>query len=237
MSDDLARPGADLLAPGLVHELRQPLTGAEAAAALLERAGAGVTDLPDWRLLRAQLRRLREIVDGFAALVLPGASAPADFSVGPVVARAVQLLAHRIRPLGRRFALEAPECGVRARGTPAALLHATTNLVVNALDALEEVPPARGARLEVRVLAAGGGAEVRVSDEGAGIPAAVRARLFEPHVTTKALGGGIGLHLSRLLVERDGGRLWVVEPGDPRRLGWATTELCVALRAARGEGT
>jgi len=82
------------------------------------------------------------------------------------------------------------------------------NLVRNAVDALLEVPPA-ARRLHVstgrldaeRVI-------VRVEDAGPGVPADERARLFEPFVTTKPGGTGIGLSICRTIVETHGGRIW-----------------------------
>jgi signal transduction histidine kinase len=225
---------ADLFAPGLLHELRQPLQGADASAALLERSlGSELAAHPDWRILRSQLARIVEIVDGYEDLLRPGRAEPAPFQVAPAVSRAVDLLAHRVRPLARRFAFAAEAGAPLGFGTPSALVHAATNLLANALDAVEDVDG--GARVEVRVLRApGAGVEVRISDEGVGIPEELRDRIFEPRFTTKApgRGSGLGLHLSRNLMARSGGAVFLVGVEDPRRLGWARTEFCIAVPAA-----
>src|SRR5512142_1028735 len=93
---------AELLAPALLHELKQPLTGLDAAAALLERsAGALLTGREEWQLLRQQLSRLAEVMAGYDELFHAGEGHEAAFDVGPAVSRAVQLLAHRVRPLAR----------------------------------------------------------------------------------------------------------------------------------------
>ncbi len=225
---------AELLAPALLHELRQPLTGLDAAAALLERAmGPLLAGREEWHLLRQQLSRLAEVMVGYDELFHAGEAREAAFDVGPAVSRAVQLLAHRIRPLARRFALVPPAAEVRGFGSPAALVHAATNVLGNALDAVEAV--GRDARIAVRVLASaeGAGVQVRVSDEGAGIPADVRRRLFEPRFSTKPpeRGSGLGLHLSRRLMARFGGEVFLVDEGDPGRLPWAVTEFCIRLPA------
>jgi signal transduction histidine kinase len=224
---------AELLAPGLLHELKQPLMGADAAAALLERvAGAELARHEEWRLLRGQLARLAEVVHGYEALLRADDAGPAPFQVGPVVARAVDLLAHRIRPLAHRFDLSAAGAPLHGFGAPTALVHAATNLLANALDAVEQVGGER--RVAVRVLpAAERGVEIRFSDEGAGIAAEHRARLFEPRFTTKppGKGTGLGLHLSRRLMSRFGGRIWLVDEGDPARLPWAITEFCITVPA------
>lgn len=226
---------ADLVAPSLLHELRQPLMGADASARLLERTlGAALAREEDWITLRAQLDRLGEIVIEYETLLRPDLPAVA-YAVGPVVARAVALLAHRVRPLAQRFALAREDGDSIGWGAPGALVHATTNLLANALDAVEGA--AGEARVQVRVLpAATGGVQVRISDEGAGVPGPLRTRIFEPRFTTKApgRGSGLGLHVARRLMARQGGDVFLVGEGDPARLPWAVTEFCIAVPAPPG---
>ena len=232
--DTLSQAGAldaGLVAPSLLHELKQPLMGAAASARLLERAlGAALAGEEDWVTLRAQLERIGEIVLEYEALLRPD-GAPVRFAVGPIVARAVALLAHRVRPLASRFALARDEGDGVGWGAPGALVHAVTNVVANALDAVEGAPGP--ARVQVRVLAAGrgGGVEVRVSDEGPGVPPPLRARIFEPRFTTKppGRGTGLGLHLAHRLMAQQGGDVFLVAEGDPARLPWAAAEFCIAV--------
>ncbi|HEY6100384.1 MAG TPA: HAMP domain-containing sensor histidine kinase [Anaeromyxobacter sp.] len=221
---------ADLIAPSLLHELKQPLQGADAAAALLERAVRDLGKAEEWRILRVQLARLTEIVNGYEDLLRPGEAEPASFVVGPVVTRAVDLLAHRVRPLARRFLFAREDAGRQGYGAPGALVHAATNVLANALDAIEGA--GTEARVEVRVLPIDrGGVEVRVSDEGIGIPAEIRARIFEPRFTTKGAGrgSGLGLHVARRLMSRYGGEVFLVGEQDPSRAPWAVTEFCISV--------
>jgi signal transduction histidine kinase len=76
-----------------------------------------------------------------------------------------------------------------------------------------------------------GGVEVRVSDEGVGIPEENRGRIFEPRFTTKPVrrGSGLGLHVARRLMSRYGGEVFLVNEEDPARLPWAVTEFCIAV--------
>jgi signal transduction histidine kinase len=220
---------AELVVPSLLHELKQPLQGADAAAALLERSMGGLRATEEWRILRVQLARLAEIVNGYEDLLRPGDAEPAPFAVAPVVSRAVDLLAHRVRPLARRFLFASKDGTCSGYGAPAALVHAATNLLVNALDAIEGA--GKDARVEVRILPVRGGAEVRVSDEGVGIPAEHRAHIFEPRFTTKGAqrGSGLGLHVARRLMSRYGGEVFLVDERDPARLPWAVTEFCISV--------
>jgi signal transduction histidine kinase len=90
------------------------------------------------------------------------------------------------------------------------------NLIQNAIDAVREV---RGGRKEIhlKVRAAKGRAELSVSDTGGGVSAAASERLFEPFFTTKARGLGMGLAISRSIIEGHRGRIWAERPPGPDR--------------------
>jgi len=235
MSDPTPFADEDLLAAGLIHELRQPLTGAKAALALLSRElGAQATALEAFELLGGQVRRLEEILETFGGLLARPEARGVPFALEPVVRRTLDLLAFRLRPLGPRYAFApAPELPL-ARGSPRAVVHALSNLVGNALDALEGSP---AGRLEVRLLgplAPGAPIELRVSDGGPGIPADLAPRIFEPGVTSKTggRGSGLGLPLARRLMRGSGGEVVLVPPGEARRRSWAAAELAVTVPTA-----
>ena len=72
--------------------------------------------------------------------------------------------------------------------------------------------------------------EIRVADTGPGLSPEVRAKLFEPFVTTKASGLGVGLSICRFIIEDHGGRLWVED--HPA----GGTVFCFTLPAAQEAG-
>jgi signal transduction histidine kinase len=217
---------SSLLAPGLIHEMRHPLLGIKAGLQLLaQELGEAVTKHEDWQMVSAQVARLEELFRTYQELFAPQWR-DSLFEVGPVVQRAIDLLAWRLRRLGPRFGWQ-KGTSPKGAGSPQAVLHATTNLLMNALDAVEEAG-GKG-RVEVRLLQSP--AEIRISDEGSGVSTDVAGRIFEPRFTTKPIGKGtgLGLHIARQAMQRSGGDVRLVEASDPRRLPWARTEFSIAL--------
>jgi signal transduction histidine kinase len=101
----------------------------------------------------------------------------------------------------------------RARLDDASLKQVWLNLLQNALEASSE-----GGRIRVRCALEGARARVTIADAGAGIAPDVLARVGEPFFTTRAQGTGLGVHLSRQLVQGAGGTLELAS-----RLGAGTT--------------
>lgn len=144
-----------------------------------------------------------------------------DFDVAEGMESTLQMLGHRLS--GVQVDRSYPAEPVIARGYPGELNQVWTNLVVNALDALEGRPePTDPPHLAVVVQPEGGCVTVSVTDNGPGIPPEVRERIFEPFFTTKDIGKGtgLGLHLShRIVTQRHQGSIAVESrPGSTRFL-------------------
>ena len=241
MTERPARPASrppqpaegDLLAPGLVHELRQPLTGLDAALRLVARElGPEVTGLDGWKIATAELARLRETLATYQQLMTPGCAEVGPFAAVPTVRRAVGALWFRLEALREAFAVVVDADVPQAHGSALALHHAVTNLLANAADAVDEA----GGRVEVRVLRSpedAARAQVRVSDAGRGISAAAQRQLFTPRFTTKprGKGSGLGLAVSRRMLRATGGEVRLARSDDPARRDWARTEFVIELAA------
>jgi signal transduction histidine kinase len=127
-------------------------------------------------------------------------------ALGAVAERVVAYFRPRLPTLGNPVTLDlaASGPGPTTLGDPVLVEWALEALIKNSLDALS----GRGGRIAVRVEAVGDVARMTVRDDGAGVPPEVRTRLFEPGVSTKPGGWGLGLALTRRIVEQQhGGRV------------------------------
>lgn len=190
------------LARGLGHTLRNPLnTLGLAVEELAEQSPESGRELA--ATARGQIRRIDRWLRSFLALGAGQAAQRETVDLGEL-ARAVAFEAVQE---GCAVEVTAPEEAVAVHGVPGALRAALANLVENACQAS---PP--GASVQVTVECRDGEALVSVRDLGPGLPEEVRARLFQPHVTTRTGGSGMGLFLARQLVAgAHGGRLTVAD--------------------------
>jgi signal transduction histidine kinase len=196
------------VARGLAHSLRNPLN---ALGLAIEQAGAPTEVVES---SRRQIRRMDGALRSFLALASAGAAQVERVDLAQL-AREVALEA--LQDAGGRVRIEvlappaadAPAPGAgrphgAVTGVPAELKAVLQALVVNAVEASPE-----GGQVTIRIVpAAADRVRLEVDDQGEGVPEAVRTRLFEPHVTSKPHGSGMGLFLAHRLVSgRYGGEL------------------------------
>ncbi|MDZ7919857.1 sensor histidine kinase [Rhodoferax sp.] len=207
------------LAAGLAHELNQPLTAVLASTQATTRLLA--EDPPDLEQARSamgstvvQARRAAEVVARLRrAIERPNTSTAVPLDLGQAASDVLQLLEPECHKRQVAVQLQAP-AGLLALGDPVALEQILHNLVTNALHALEQVQGRpRSLLLQVEPAAAGR-LRLVVQDNGPGVPPAVAERLFEPFVSARPGGLGLGLSLCETLAQAMGGHIRH-EPAQP----------------------
>lgn len=201
------------LASSLAHELNQPLgailRNAEAAELMLQNPAP---ELGEVRTVLSDIRRddqrAGEVIDRMRALLRKHELASEPVAVPELVKEVVALVkvdaAHR--QISCQVLLESDLPPVR--GDRVHLQQVLLNLLLNAMDSLTRVAEdARRIVIEAG-LTPTARIEVSVTDSGPGIPQDSLAHIFQPFFTTKADGMGMGLSISRTIIEAHGGRLW-----------------------------
>ena len=206
------------LSGALAHELNQPLTSisnnAEAARHLLRRRPV---DLPEIDAALGDIltedRRAAQVIRRLRALLRRGETRVVPVDAAELVGEVLELSHAELitRGVSANAIVGSELPPVLADRVQ--LQQVLLNLILNACEAMELVH-ARGRRLSLLVATDGSHVRFSVRDSGTGIPAPLIDHLFEPFVTTKREGLGLGLSISRTIVGAHGGRMWAENNAD-----------------------
>jgi two-component system NtrC family sensor kinase len=202
------------LASGFSHEMNTPLATVLACVEGILREARSRPESPEWSgigesagVAREQILRCRGITQHF--LRMSRGQTSADIVDLEATARAVaRLVDPTARDLGVRIDVGPLPPGLHARADESELQHALINLVLNAVQACRP-----GGTVSVTA-EHGDPLRLRITDDGCGIPPEQRTRIFEPFVSLRKGGIGLGLFLSQSFVRRWGGEIAIEsEPG------------------------
>ena len=199
------------LAAVFAHEVKNPLAGIEVMAGHLRRK---VGDSPDVQSVLTDIIGEAKMANAIVQEVLDFVR-PIRLQVEPtLLCDAVQAAVQHADAKGRRgtIAVETrvPPTLPQLRADKHQLTQVLTNLIVNAYEALDGTGHVTVTASESRLQDGAGGRDailVEVADDGPGIPADVREKVFEVFFTTKAKGSGLGLAIVRRIVDAHDGRL------------------------------
>jgi C4-dicarboxylate-specific signal transduction histidine kinase len=200
------------MAAGIAHEINQPLsaiaTYAQAAKRIMQQEPADVGKLGDvCRKIDEQARRAGQVIDNMRKFLRKQEVATQSLAANRVIGDILNLIEADANaegiPVTTRYADGLPE--VRANAVQ--LQQVLLNLTRNSVDAMRD-----GLRKELGIVVATeqnalGGVRITVTDHGPGVSHQLGENIFHPFVTTKREGLGVGLAISRTIVQSCGGSL------------------------------
>jgi len=200
---------AGSLARFVYHDLRHPLTTILAYSEFLARDNLDGSERKDFHQeIRWAVTRMTDLISSL--LEVSKVQRPRRAEIVSTIAGGIRIVA--VRPEFRQIAVRYEHAGVtEGRFDPGGLQQAITNIVLNACEA---VSPTSG-RVEVRSLGRENCVEVSVSDNGPGIPEAIRHVVFQPSVSYDKDGGtGLGLAIVQKILRDQGGDIYLEATGD-----------------------
>jgi len=207
------------MANGLAHEVNQPLYAivnyAKGTSQRLRSAPTGPEDLTDvMEKIARQARRASDVIERLRRFAKKREPHRSTTDLNQLVKDLFKLLEHELRQNAVTVELEL------AKQLPAVLVDSVqieqvlVNLIRNALDAMRDVPSKRRRLTLTTSVSDDQAIEVCVADMGEGLSTEAHSKLFDAFYTTKADGLGMGLAISRTIVEAHEGQIWAT-PNSP----------------------
>lgn len=199
-SEKLAQIGK--LAAGVAHSIRNPLTSVKMRLFTMERTlKLAPAEREDFEVISEEIRHIDTIVQNFLEFSRPPKLKIQRVSPSDVVDMAIQLLGHRLEAYGVGLELMRHRRLPEIDGDPEQLKEVFVNLIENACEAMGD-----GGRILITEEEGvsepmGRVAVIKLSDNGPGIPEALREKVFQPFFTTKDQGTGLGLSIAVRIIE------------------------------------
>ena len=206
------------LATGLAHELNQPLASiANVVEACSQYVRAGTLDTGKLLALLAdaasETQRAAGIVAHLRSFVDKGEPQFASVDLSEIVGNVPHLLLRELERTRVALRMDLPAGGLPVLADRIQIEQVVVNLIQNAMDSIEEADgPQR--LIELSAGSTDGVGEIAVRDTGTGVSQPAAERLFQAFFTTKPRGLGMGLALSRSILEAHRGRIWMESPSD-----------------------
>lgn len=192
------------MSASIAHEIRNPLSAIKQYVDLMPSKSDNVQFMSQALcVIPSELKRLNEIIDGLLDYSKFTESNKEMTSIKELVNELAMLM--KVDFLQRRVRFYTDLESHTIYADPKQIKQILINLVVNALDAL----PEEGGTIQIKTYQTNGCLMIEVIDNGSGIPEDYLDKVFEPYYTTKATGYGMGLAISKQLVEENGGYMLI----------------------------
>jgi signal transduction histidine kinase len=222
------------MAGALAHELNQPLTALSAYGSacerLMARGGSEALLQKTIRSMVAESQRASDVLRRLRDFFRTGSTALEPLALADVVAGAAASFAGQAGEQGIAIDVGAmPDATLLADRVQLEVV--LRNLLSNAIQALAQMPEGAARRIAIDAGLDGAAVWITIADNGPGIADKIRSRLFEPFISLKSSGLGLGLAISRSIVETHGGTL-TAEPGRH-----AVFRITLPAQGAAGKGS
>jgi len=199
-----------LLAAGIAHEVGNPLTSISSLVQMVQRHSPEPYTQEKLTLVSEQLQRIQTTLRELINFSRPAATERVPARIDEIVQEALNIAKYYKGVRGRTIRTDVPADLPSLFVVRDQLVQAVLNLVLNAIDATD-----KGGRIEVTARAVDGRLELAVYDNGHGIDAVAAEKLFQPYFTTKQHGTGLGLFVTRKLIQEHGGDVtFKSQPGE-----------------------
>ena len=196
------------LAAGMAHSIRNPLTSVKMRLFSLDRTlHLSEHQKDDFQVISEEILHIDTIVQNFLEFSRPPKLKMQPISPSEVVDLVLRLLEHRLESYNVEVRLHRQQPLREIQGDPERLKEVLVNVIENACEAME-----RGGSITIHEEAhsdatLGRVVEIRLADNGPGVPESIKAKILEPFFSTKEEGSGLGLSIATRIVEEHGGRL------------------------------
>jgi PAS domain S-box-containing protein len=196
----------------IAHEVNKPIytiaNYAKACGTVLAKDAPNLDDLRDWcREIAVAASRTGAIITRLLKFTQRTESAHEPAELHAILNEAVALVESEVRTTFAEIHRQFSDAESMVEGDRIQIQQVVVNLLQNACQALA-MQPLKGRQLTVSTVAAENCMQVTVADNGPGIADGAHAKLFTPFFTTKSDGIGMGLAISKSIVEAHGGRIW-----------------------------
>jgi signal transduction histidine kinase len=210
-ADASRRETMSALSNSMAHELSQPITSMMCNAEALQMMVTANRVMPDsigeiLSDIQSGGARAAQIIDRHRKMLRSRQLSTKPIDLDAVVKESLALVAHEMKARQIETIVNLGSNPGEVSGDQVLVQQVLVNLMMNAMDAMSETPPARR-HLTIGSEVRGTDVEVSVSDTGAGLPVHIIGALFTPFVTTKPHGLGIGLTIVRTIVHAHGGTI------------------------------
>jgi PAS domain S-box-containing protein len=201
------------LLAGVSHELNNPLAVVVAQAFVLEEQLAGTIQAERAGRIKRAAERCARIVKTFLAMARERKPERRSIDVNDLIRAALDLAGYGLRTAGIEVSTQLADGLPSLEVDPDQMHQVLFNLIVNAQQALQEIPEPRRIAIETKLV--DDEIDILISDNGPGVSREIRSRIFDPFFTTKpqGVGTGIGLAFSLGVVRAHNGRLELLDNG------------------------